>query len=85
MEQKEPKPIDQEVIDNLNKIGQAFDSLTMEMGALEVESLRLANRKSYLVDQFNQLLEDEAKYHAELLEKYGKGSIDVEKKVFIPE
>jgi hypothetical protein len=73
-----------EEIEKLQEIQQKNAAVASELGNLEITKLQVEARKAEIVDFFNKLKEEEQSFGKELSEKYGNGSIDLEKGEFIP-
>lgn len=73
-----------EEVERLTKIQQDNAAVVNELGNLEITKLQVEARKAEIVDFFNKLKEEEQTFGKELSEKYGNGSIDLEKGEFIP-
>ena len=73
-----------EEVEKLTKIQQDNAAVANELGNLEITKLQIEARKNEVVDYFNKLKEEEQAFGKELSEKYGNGSIDLEKGEFIP-
>jgi hypothetical protein len=73
----ENKKLTQEEIDKLVELQSNNRAVLLELGSLEASKLALY---SY----YNQLKEEERSYGRQLSEKYGDGTIDLEKGEFMP-
>jgi hypothetical protein len=73
-----------EEIEKLQEIQQKNAAVASELGNLEITKLQVEARKTEVVEFFNKLKEEEQAFGKELSEKYGNGSIDLEKGEFIP-
>jgi len=78
------KKLTQKEIDNLTSLKKSYTELTNVVGNVEIQILTLELRKSQLKDNLFQLQQDEIKLAKELEEKYGNGSISLEKGEFLP-
>ena len=74
----------QEEIQQLSEIQQQNQSLALELGNLEITKIQIENRYDELVEFHNQLKSKEQELGKSLSDKYGNGSIDLEKGEFIP-
>jgi predicted metalloenzyme YecM len=74
----------QEEIQQLKQIQQQTQSLALELGNLEITKIQIENRYDELVEFYNQLKTKENEFGKILSEKYGNGTIDLEKGEFIP-
>ena len=72
-----------EEIEKLQDIQQKNAAVATELGNLEITKLQIEARKNEIVEFFNKLKEDEQAFGKELSDKYGNGSIDLEKGEFI--
>ena len=73
-----------EEVEKLQEIQQKNAAVATELGNLEITKLQVEARKAEVVEFFNKLKEEEQTFGKELSEKYGNGSIDLEKGEFIP-
>jgi hypothetical protein len=73
-----------EEVEKLQEIQQKNAAVASELGNLEITKLQVEARKAEVVEFFNKLKEEEQTFGKELSEKYGNGSIDLEKGEFIP-
>ena len=73
-----------EEVEKLTRIQQDNAAVASELGNLEITKLQIEARKNEVVEYFNKLKEEEQAFGKELSEKYGNGSIDLEKGEFIP-
>jgi hypothetical protein len=73
-----------EEVEKLQEIQQKNAAVATELGNLEITKLQVEARKAEVVEFFNKLKEEEQAFGKELSEKYGNGSIDLEKGEFIP-
>lgn len=74
----------QEELEKLVDLQRKSAGVTQEFGNLEIMKLQMEARKDELVAFYNQLKEDERTFGKELSEKYGDGTINIEKGEFIP-
>ena len=73
-----------EEIEKLQEIQQKNAAVATELGNLEIAKLQLESRREEIVKYFNELKDQEQVFGKELSEKYGNGTIDLEKGEFIP-
>jgi hypothetical protein len=73
-----------EEVEKLQEIQQKNAAVATELGNLEITKLQVEARKAEVVEFFNKLKEEEQTFGKKLSEKYGNGSIDLEKGEFIP-
>jgi len=78
------KKLTSEEIEKLQEIQQKNAAVATELGNLEITKLQLEARKGDVIKFYNDLKEEEQTFGKELSEKYGNGSIDLEKGEFIP-
>jgi hypothetical protein len=72
-----------EEIQELQEVRQQTQALITELGNLELTKIQIENRYDELVDFYSQLKEKERELGKTLSEKYGDGTIDIEKGEFI--
>ena len=80
----ETQKLTQEELDTIKGLQERSQPVVAEFGNIEVATINLASRKKEVVAYFEQLQEDEQKFGKELNEKYGNGTIDLEKGEFVP-
>lgn len=73
-----------EEIEKLQEIQQQNQALALELGNLEITKIQIENRYDELVEFHSQLKTKENEFGKILSEKYGNGTIDLEKGEFIP-
>lgn len=73
----ENKKLEQEEISKLVDLQTKNRAVLLELGSLEASKLALYG-------YYNQVKEEERSFGRELSEKYGEGTIDLEKGEFIP-
>ena len=84
MAEQQVIPVTDQDIENLQIIKKRREVLVQEAGAIEMLRLNIKKREQKAL-QFDLETENlEIALAKELEEKYGKGHIDIEKKVFIP-
>lgn len=71
-------------IKSIDDIRNANTQLVLEYGQISIEKKRLDNRKKEADALYEELLDKESKLLNALREKYKNGSIDLDKKIFIP-
>lgn len=74
----------QEEIKNLTNLKSGYAELTSVIGNTETQIMTLKLRKDQLKNNLFQLQQDEIRLAKELEEKYGNGSISLEKGEFLP-
>lgn len=72
-----------EEIKSLQEIQQATQSLINELGSLELTKIQIENRYDELVEYHTQLKQKEQELGKELSDKYGNGTIDLDKGEFV--
>ena len=78
------KKLTSEEIEKLQETQQKNAAVATELGNLEITKLQLEARKGDVIKFYNDLKEEEQTFGKELSDKYGNGSIDLEKGEFIP-
>jgi hypothetical protein len=72
-----------EEVEKLTKIQQDNAAVASELGNLEITKLQIEARRNEVVEYFNKLKEEEQAFGKELSEKYGNGTINLERGEFI--
>jgi hypothetical protein len=80
----ENKKLTQEEIEKLTELQQKSSGITTEFGNIEILKLQLEARKNDLINLYSQIKSEENAFGKELSEKYGDGTIDLNKGEFIP-
>lgn len=80
----ESKVLTQEEIQSLKSLQDNQLTLVTALGDIEYQISILESKKQFLKNQIVTQIENESKIGKELQEKYGSGSIDLEKGEFIP-
>ena len=84
MAEQQVIPVTDQDVENLQIIKKRREVLVQEAGAIEMLRLNIKKREQKAI-QFDLETENmEIALAKELEERYGKGHIDIEKKVFIP-
>ena len=73
-----------EEVEKLTKIQQDNAAVASELGNLEIAKLQIEARREEIVKYYNDLKSEEQAFGKELSEKYGNGTIDLEKGEFVP-
>ena len=73
----------QEEIEKLQQIQQQNLAVVNELGNLEVAKLQIETRREEVVKYFNELKIEEQNFGKTMSDKYGTGTIDLEKGEFI--
>lgn len=80
----EPIKLTVEEIEQLQSIQQKNSLVVSELGSIELAKLQIEKRRAGALEFLETLREEEQTFGKELSEKYGNGSIDLEKGEFIP-
>jgi len=75
--------LSKEELQQLKDFQRLENEVTFSLGDIEKRSLLLSKRKETLKNDYIALLQEQEKVGKELQEKYGEGSIDLEKGEFI--
>jgi len=78
------KKLTRKELDTLKEIQQKNAAVVNELGNLEVTKLQLEARKVEIIKFYNDLKEEEAAFGKTLSEKYGIGTINIDKGEFVP-
>ena len=73
-----------EEIEKLQELQQSNAAVATELGSLEITKLQIEARREEVVKYFTELKQEENTFGKELSDKYGNGTIDLEKGEFIP-
>jgi hypothetical protein len=73
-----------EEVEKLTRIQQDNAAVATELGNLEITKLQIEARRDEVLKYFNELRAEENSFGKELSEKYGNGTIDLEKGEFLP-
>jgi len=73
-----------EEVEKLQDIQQKNAAVATELGNLEITKLQIESRREEVVKYFTELKQEENTFGKELSDKYGNGTIDLEKGEFIP-
>ena len=71
-------------MDKLKGIRKSFSDVSYKLGQLEMQKLSLEDEKELVVKEMNNIIKSEKDIARELLDKYGKGTIDIDSGEFIP-
>jgi len=74
----------QEELDKLQEIQQKNAALIQELGQIKLGEINLQKREENAEEYLSNLRKEEGDLAKELEDKYGQGSIDLEKGEFIP-
>lgn len=75
--------LQQEEIQQIKQFQQKSQQLIQQLGLVEYQIQKLLLEKKHLNDTLKQLIVDEKQLAIQLQDKYGEGSIDLEKEEFI--
>lgn len=73
-----------EELEKLQEIQQKNSALVQELGQIGLAQINLDKRQENAEAYLDELRKDESSFAKELEDKYGKGSIDLQKGEFIP-
>lgn len=80
----ENKKLTREELEKLQEIQQKNNALISELGQIGLAELNIAARQKNAEAYLEELRKDEQAFAKELEDKYGQGSIDLQKGEFIP-
>jgi hypothetical protein len=80
----ENKKLTVEEIEKLSSFQQRAQNLTLEVGNIELSIANLQSRKDELLKIFSSYQQEENAFGQELSQKYGNGTIDLEKGELTP-
>jgi hypothetical protein len=80
----ENKKLTTEEIETFQSLQQKNNLVVNELGSIELAKLQIERRRNETITFLNSLREEEQTFGKELSEKYGDGSINIEKGEFIP-
>ena len=80
----ENKKLTVEEIEKLSSFQQRAQNLTLEVGNIELSIANLQSRKDELLKIFSSYRQEENAFGQELSQKYGNGTIDLEKGELTP-
>jgi len=81
----EPTKLTSEEVEKLQLIQQKYNAVVTELGNIEFAKINLESRKEEVLTYLSELKTEEQTLGKELSEKYGVGSINLEKGEFTPE
>ena len=73
-----------EEVEKLQDIQQKNAAVATELGSLEITKLQIEARREEVLRYFTELKQEETALGKELSDKYGNGTIDLEKGEFKP-
>lgn len=74
----------EEELKSIKDFQERNNAVVSELGNLEITALQVKARRKEIEDYYNELKEEENKFGKELSEKYGNGTINLEKGEFVP-
>jgi len=74
-----------EEVTKLNELRVKTSELTFQRGQLGIAEDNIKRELNQLAEKFNELYKEESNISTEFFEKYGKGEINLEEGIFIPE
>ena len=80
----ENKKLTTEEIEKFQLIQQKNNLIVNELGSIELVKLQVEKRRTEALNFLTSLREEEQAFGKELSEKYGDGTVDIEKGEFIP-
>ena len=73
----------EEELKSIKDFQERNNAVVSELGNLEVTKIQIEARSKEILEYYNNLKEEENTFGKELSEKYGNGTIDLEKGEFI--
>jgi len=74
----------EEEMKQVNTIKETYDSLTVQLGQLQLEEMMLTESKDGIILEFKKVREEEKTFADTLSSKYGTGQWNIETGVFVP-
>jgi len=84
-EQSKEQKFTKEEMETIEFIKKSYDELTVQLGQLNVEEFVLNESRENLKDSFSTIRTKEKEFANSLSDKYGKGQLNLDTGVFIPE
>jgi phage gp45-like len=81
---KESKTLEAQELNALKELRSKISTLTFQRGQVGLAEDNLELQKVTLQEEMQKLVQEETKISAELFEKYGKGSVDLDKGTITP-
>lgn len=81
----EPTKLTVEEVERLQTVQQKYNAVVSELGNVELSRINLESRKEEVLTYLSELKSEEQSLGKELSEKYGVGSINLEKGEFTAE
>ena len=78
------KKLEKKEIDQLSKLYNSYQKITLELGQIELQLNSLQDRKNEILTENKKLIIEEQKIVKELNEKYGEGVVDPSDWSFVP-
>lgn len=72
-----------EEMEKIQEIQSNSQNITFELGSIELQFIQLGKRKENVKAKLDEIAEVEKEFTNELFEKYGKGTVNLEKGEFI--
>lgn len=82
---KETKSLEPQELESLKELRSKVNTLTFKRGQLGLSEDNLELQKKELQKELEELSQEEIKLSQELFQKYGKGSVDLDKGTITPE
>ncbi len=74
----------EEELNNLKDIRKTFNDISFKLGQIEIQKESLREDKRKTIEELNGIIIKEKDIAKVLLDKYGKGTIDIDSGEFIP-
>lgn len=81
----EAKQLDGSEVQNLKNIEKDYTEFTKRYGELRFQEIIIQREMSLLDKQFDKLENDRIAIMESLITKYGKGTVDIDQGIFIPD
>ena len=76
-------PLPQETVDEFTKFENMWGELMHELGSLKISQLELESKELYLKQLFIDLQNTRENLYGQLTQRYGRGELNLEQKVYI--
>jgi len=76
-------PLPQETVDEFTKFENMWGELMHELGSLKIAQLELESKELYLKQLFIDLQNTRENLYGQLTQRYGRGELNLEQKVYI--
>ncbi len=76
-------PLPQETVDEFTKFENMWGELMQELGSLKISQLELESKELYLKQLFIDLQNTRENLYGQLTQRYGRGELNLEQKVYI--